>query len=215
MLIDGDLGVNGNIYSLNPGGSVAVNAGNNGLTIDGSSNEVDVISDSDSSDANARGKLLMTPTTAKLLVNTDSGASHGLDISQSRTILSGGTASTSLTLNDDGATFLNTTNNQPARVMGVADGEGPYDAVNYRQLQEHSKRAYSGIASVAAMASIPDPLGGKNFAIGAGFGNYAGENAVAMGFKAVVSKKKDIVVSGSVGYSDNNPVTGAGVSYSW
>jgi hypothetical protein len=210
MYIDGSLGVNGNIYSLNPTANATVNIANNGLAITGVTNEVTLVSDNDALTANARAELDLQPTSASLLVNTDVGDAHGISIAQTNTVLSGGTQSTSMTLNDWGATFKNDQTGGPARVTGVADGQNDYDAVNYRQLQ----KAYAGVASVAALAAIPPPIDGKNFSVGGGYGHYQGQDAVAMGAKARIPKTSVMLTVGT-GYCDNNWATsvGAGISF--
>ncbi len=124
-------------------------------------------------------------------------------------MLSGGTRSTSLTLNDDGATFANTATGGPARVTGVADGAHNFDAINYGQL----RGAYGGIASVSAMANIPTAPAGKSFSVGIGFGNFEGENAFALGGAARLTE--NISVQASVGHSDDNSTVGAGIGFSW
>jgi hypothetical protein len=222
MLVDGDLGVNGSIYSLNPTASATVNVGNNGLTIVGEQNTVFLQADDDSLETNARAHLTMTPDTANLYVNTDEGVPHGVAITQDSTVVSGGTSSTSLTLDDDGATFQNDDTGGPAKVTGVADGVDRYDAVNMgqfssavRRLDKRIDKAYSGIASVAALSSIPNPTPGKNFSVGLGFGNFENESAIAVGGKALIGKNKNITLTGGVGISGNTTTMSAGVGWSF
>ena len=147
-----------------------------------------------------------TPNVA-LLNNTG----HGLTINPDNTVLSGGTTSTSLTLNNWGATFNN--NGGPARVTGVADGESHYDAVNYGQLQ----KANIGIASVSALAAIPAVMPCKRFAIGAGYGYFERESAVALGLKAKLWDNISVQagVGFGVGTSDSTYTANAGFSYSF
>lgn len=114
-----------------------------------------------------------------------------------------------LTLNDSGATFNNTISGGPARVMGVADGQSDFDAVNYRQL----RTANAGIASVSAMANIPTPPVGKRFSVGLGYGNFENQNAVAVGAAANVTDY--VAVNTSLGHSNGSNVVGAGVGISW
>ena len=148
--------------------------------------------------------------TAVSLLNS---TGHGLTVNTDSTILSGGTSSTSLTLNNWGATF--STNGIPARVTGIADGKDDYDAVNYHQLQ----KAYSGIASVSALAAIPSTMPGKKFAIGAGYGYFEHESAVAVGLKA--SLFDSLSVTAGVGFgvgdgpSSSTASANAGFSYSF
>ena len=209
-LVQGDLGVNGSIYALNPTGTSGISVANNGLRIDGASNTTSLVADSNGTRADGGSELIMQESQASMLVyNQQTGAPHGLTVTQTNTVLSGGTNSTSLTLNDNGARFTNTTTGGPARVTGVADGENRFDAVNYGQL----KGAYGGIASVAAMANIPDPAPGKAYSIGLGFGNFEGENAFAIGGAARLTE--NVSIQASAGHSDDSNTVGAGVGFSW
>ena len=209
-LVEGDLGVNGSIYALNPTASSGILVGNNGLTIDGATNTTSLVADSNNDRSDGGSELIMQQSQASMLVyNQQTGVPHGLVITQTETVLSGGTNSTSLTLNDGGATFTNTVTGGPARVTGVADGHSRFDAVNYGQLKE----TYGGIASVAAMANIPDPAPGKAFAVGIGFGNFEDEQAFALGGAA--SLPENVSLQASVGRSVDNTSFGAGVGFSW
>jgi hypothetical protein len=136
---------------------------------------------------------------------------HGLTINTDSTVLSGGTHSTSLTLNDWGATFSN--NGSPARVTGVADGVNQYDAVNYGQLQ----KSYIGVASVSALAAIPNTMPGKRFAIGAGYGYFENESALALGLKASILDCLSVQagVGFGVGQSNSDYSANAGISFSF
>ena len=136
---------------------------------------------------------------------------HGLTINTDSTVLSGGTHSTSMTLNDWGATFSN--NGSPARVTGVADGVNQYDAVNFGQLQ----KSYIGIASVSALAAIPGTIPGKNFAIGAGYGYFENESALAIGLKASILNCLSVQagVGFGVGQANSDYSANAGISFSF
>ena len=118
-------------------------------------------------------------TTARVTVtNKETGNDHGLYVGERDTVLSGGTNSTSMTLNDTGATFSNG-NGGPARVTGVADGKSKYDAVNYGQLQDLEDDLSKGIAiSYALEVMLPDP--GKSFRMTVGGGFYNGESALGL-----------------------------------
>jgi hypothetical protein len=179
---------------------------------------VGLLADSDALSTNARSSLSMAPTSASLLVNTDSGVSHGISIGQTSTVISGGTTSTSLTLDDNGATFQDDDTGGPAKVTGVADGVGGYDAVNmrqYRKLEDRIDTAYSGIASVAAIAAIPAPVPGKDFSVGVGFGNFESQSAIGLGGKALVGEEKDITLTAGVGFCNDTTVVSAGVGWSF
>jgi hypothetical protein len=99
------------------------------------------------------------------------------------------------------------------RVTNVAPGVDGTDAVNVDQLEGMMEKAYQGIAAVAALSSIPEPMPGKNYSIGVGVGHYEGENAVALGFKANVTE--EIRFSAAVGINDNKPVTAVGMGISF
>lgn len=112
----------------------------------------------------------------------------------------------------------------PIRVTGVADGVYDYDAVNMRQfsttvgdlgaaLRDTGKLAYSGIASVAAMAGIPDPAPGKRYNFGLGVGQYEGYRAVAAGFKGHVTDNVSVTAGAAFGSYSNT--YNAGVGFSW
>ena len=209
-LVQGDLGVNGSIYALNPTASSGIIVGNNGMRIDGATNTTSIVADSNGTRSDGGSEIIMQESQASMLVyNQRTGAAHGLTINQTSTVLSGGRQSTSLTLNDGGATFANTTTGGPAHVTGVADGTRKFDAVNFGQLKE----AYGGIASVAAMANIPAPAPGKSYSIGLGFGNFEGENAFAFGGAARLTE--NVSIQASVGHSDDNHTVGVGVGFSW
>jgi hypothetical protein len=209
-LVEGDLGVNGSIYALNPTASSGILVGNNGMTIDGSTNTTSLVADSNNTRADGGSEIIMQESQASMLVyNQQTGVPHGLVITQTNTVLSGGTNSTSLTLDNGGATFTDSTTGGPARVTGVADGDSRFDAVNYGQLKE----TYGGIASVAAMANIPAINPGKDYSIGLGYGNFEGENAFALGGAARLTD--NVSVQASVGHSDDNHSIGAGVGFSW
>jgi len=209
-LVNGDLGVNGSIYALNPNANVGVNIANNGLDIEGASNTVSLIADGNNVDVDGRGQVVLEETAARFQVfNADTGEAHGLRVEQRRTVLSGGTSTTNLTLDDSGATF-DDDEGGPARVRGVDDGRSRYDAVNYGQLQE----AEGGVASVAALTSIPSLQTDKRFNVGLGAGTFSGEHALAVG--ASLRLGRHVVVKGGAGRSTDSPWTGSfGFALSW
>jgi len=194
-----------NGVSLYSTGTAAAGTGSNVL-VSGTSVKAN------SSDA-ATNMTLDDGTATMKVQNTTTGNWHGVDVNQTRTVLSGGTNSTTLTLDDNGATFANESGS-PARVTGVADGSSDYDAVNYKQLKDTQNTAYAGIASVAALTSIPQPVAGKKYSIGGGWGNFKGHNAGAVGGKAILFDK--VTVTAGVGIDDRSAVTtaiGAGWSF--
>ena len=75
-----------------------------------------------------------------------------------------------------------------------------------------ASNAYSGIASVAALAAIPEPAPGKKVSVGVGYGNYVGEHAVAGGLKAHLAK--NVSMTAGAGFSNSNLTANAGVGFS-
>lgn len=150
-----------------------------------------------------------TESSASLTLTNGSGHTRGLQIYENRTVISGGTNSTSLSLNDTGAHFANIASGGPAKVSGVANGVDQYDAVNFGQLRE----AYAGIAAATALAAVPGLGPGKRFSIGAGYGYFKDINAMAVGAKAAVTN--NIMISAGVGITGVNQTYSAGLGYSW
>ena len=68
--------------------------------------------------------------------------------------------------------------------------------------------------SAAAMAGIPQVEPGKTFSMGAGFGNFNGQSAIAVGVSGRVSDRV-IVKGGIAGSSGGKATSSAGVGYSW
>jgi len=147
-----------------------------------------------------------------MLRNDSTNQWHGLEIDNSGTTLSGGTTSTYMTLDDNGVT-LGDDVDAPVQIHGVAKGTHDTDAVNYGQLKDLERDTWSGIAAVAAMSSIPQPLDGHKFAVGMGAGNYKGETAVAFGASAVFGT--NWVVKANIGFNNGEVLTGGAVGYSW
>ncbi len=207
--VDGDLRVNGNIIGLNPTAISGITVGENTVQVDGANNEVYMVADDNNTPEDGRGNFSLTNTNAALTVTNSSGNTHGLTVTESYASLSGGTDSTSLTLDDIGATFENTTTGGPARVTGIADGRYSHDAVNMRQLRQ----AHAGIASAAALAAIPQVQPGKSFNFGIGYGHFEGENAVALGMKAAY--RENMSFTGGISRSSGNTTVNAGWGISW
>jgi hypothetical protein len=160
------------------------------------------------------GRIVMTAgaaeqSTASVTLTNGLGNTHGVVITEDQTVLSGGTKSTTLTLDDSGATFRNDTTGGAAKVTGVANGTQTHDAVNYGQLQ----KAYSGIASVSALAAIPDPIPGKKCSVGLGYGSYMGEDAIALGLKGDVAET--IRITTGLGFCRDRTTLSAGVGFSF
>ena len=145
-------------------------------------------------------------STAALTLTNGFGDTHGVVVTESQTTLSGGTSSTSLTLNDNGATFSNASTGAPVRVHGVYDGRDDFDAVNVRQLG-------AGVAMASALAAMPQVDANKRFNLTAGVGNYLNTSALAIGgslrvrpstlvrFGAAFSTNRQRMVNVGVGHS--------------
>lgn len=121
------------------------------------------------------------------------------------------------------------------RIVNLAAGVDPTDGVNVSQLKATettltnqintvetsltnqmntiSDRAYAGTATVAAIAGIPALPQGKNFNIGAGFGNYLGQSGVAIGGNM---RSNDVmVIKAAVGYANSNATTSVGLGFAF
>lgn len=115
---------------------------------------------------------------------------------------------------------FSTAGGAPIRVTGVANGVYDFDAVNMSQynfltgvVRDTQKMAYSGTASVAAMAAIPDPAPGKRYNFGLGVGQYEGYRAVAAGFKGHVTDNLSVTAGAAFSSFANTYNVGAGFSW--
>ena len=151
-------------------------------------------------------------STAALTLTNGIGNTHGLVVTETQATLSGGSYSSSMTLNDNGATFSNSANGAPIQVHGVADGTSDFDAVNYRQL----RGVAAGVAGTSAMANIPQVDQNKTLAVGVGLGNFQGMTALALGgsYRAGTNAVLKASVS-TVGGIKKSTVVGAGAGFSW
>ena len=83
-----------------------------------------------------------------------------------------------------------------------------------QQVDSNKKQANAGIAGVAAMANIPQVSPGSRLSIGAGLGNYGGEQGLAVGVSARINSR--VVTKASVSATSQHKfVSGVGVSYEW
>ena len=161
----------------------------------------------------ANGKITSTGNTgasAALTLANGVGNVHGLVVTESQTTLSGGTQSSSMTLNDRAATFSNAQTGAPITVTGVANGSADFDAVNVRQFA-------GAIAAVTAAANIPAPEAGKASAFGVGLGNFMGKNALSLGLVHRTEKGPMLKfsVSGGLNEGGQTPTVGMGAGWSW
>ncbi len=145
---------------------------------------------------------------ARLTVTNALGNTHGLVVGESSTTLSGGTRSTSLTLNDSGATFSNSATGGPTRVTGVANGSSDFDAVNVRQFG-------SAVAGSMAAANIPGVDTNKSSSVGVGLGNFMNQQALAFGGSYRFSENGVLRASVASGLNTGGSKTSVGVGAAW
>ncbi|PTQ90937.1 YadA C-terminal domain-containing protein [Agitococcus lubricus] len=174
--------------------------------------------------ADNKSQVAVTNGNITVGVSNAGGSINGVTATTTQTVVQGGTGTTTLTLDDTGATF-NGTNNTHVVVTGVANGQNTYDATNYGQLRslrtevmtqinDMNTELSGGIAAVTAMSSIPQLDTNKQFTVGVGAGHYNGSNAFALGARYRVSE--GTVVSGSFAKSnDSKPTIGVGAGLSW
>jgi hypothetical protein len=170
---------------------------------------------------NSQARVELQGTNASL---TNSNG-KGIVVTSSQTQISGGSSSTYLTLGNTSATFSSNANGTgPITVTGIADGSNPYDAVNMRtfdagysklnrRISDVENKSYGGIAAAVALAGIPAPAAGKQYTVGAGWGNYEGENAFALGGRAQITP--EFQLTAGWGYSSEGNAFNVGAGYSW
>jgi hypothetical protein len=196
----------------NPGTSIntvqgATNniTGTTSTTLNGAGNTVVV--NSSGVNANGNGATLSMNATAVTLENS---TGHGLQVYTDHTVLSGGTNSTQLDLNNTNATFSNTLTGAPIQVKGVADATDDHDAVNFSQLKD----VYGGVASTVALGNIPTLDESKDVSIGVGVGYFKGTAGIAVGGNFRATPR--MVFRVSLGTSTRgNATAGAGAAFSW
>jgi len=149
--------------------------------------------------------------TSTLYIENGYGKTNGVAITERNALLTGGESSpTTLMLSDTGARFSNSTNGEPVVVSGIADGQGPFDATNVRQLD-------SGLASIAALAGLPAPQPGKSNALGIAVGFHNSGSAFAVGGQSLLGESLSIKYGGAVSYSNGLVKSSAslGMGASW
>ena len=179
-------------------------------------------------------------TTGQTVMNND-GLKVGKDVSVTATAVTAGQISISNDgLKVNGKTYVsdNGLNANGQKITGVAKGEEDTDAVNVGQLKDSETKIYNRIdgvenqvvnntnrinklgsrvnkvgAGAAALAALHpmdfDPDDKLTFS--AGYGNYAGENAAAIGAYYRPDEKVMFSVAGTVGNGEN--MVNAGVSF--
>jgi hypothetical protein len=189
--------------SVLPGAPFSTSA-NTGIVLNGANGTFATV--------DVNGKLSMVTGTASqsstsMTITNGLGNVHGLVVNERQATLSGGQNSSSMTLNDNGATFSNPANGAPIQVHGVQDGTSPYDAVNVRQLGR-------GVAMASALAGIPQVDPGKRFNLGLGVGNFMSENAMAIGGSIRFNENIVVKAGGSFASGGSNTANGGiGISF--
>lgn len=220
LLVDGNVYVNGLLeyVSSNAATTTVTSSGTSilgdGLTTSGGTTIVMKGTDAQHAVVDANGKITLdagvsAQSSAAMTLTNGNGNVHGLIVNETQATMSGGVNSSSMTLNDHGATFSNSATGGPIQVHGVDDGTADYDAVNVRQFA-------ASIAAVSAATSIPMPDGTKDTYVGVGMGHHMGKTALAVGINhrmTAMSMIKATVASGV--NSGSRPVLGVGVGWGW
>ncbi len=144
-------------------------------------------------------------------INTTGTAATSIGNSAAPVAVTGSTASftggtTNLTLNDNGATFSNA--GSPAKVTGIANGTGDFDAVNVRQFS-------AAVAGVAASANIPGLDTNKAVSVGVGMGSFMNSQALAFGGSYRFSDKGVLRASLATGLNNGGGKTSFGIGAGW
>lgn len=156
-------------------------------------------------------------STAELSVTNSAGNTHGVFVGENSTRISGGTNSTSLAFDDNGAHFRNDATGGPARVTGIADGVADFDAVNFRQLNNLDKKLTGKINETGAVAAAFAQLGqaqtpGKS-TFGIAAGGQGSKAGVALGFSHRPVTMKPVVIKASLGASGKTVAGGVGATW--
>ena len=190
------------------------------------------------------GNVSVAATQASLTVTNSLGNTHGIIVDTTHTIISGGTTSTSLTLDNSGATLANVATGGPAQLHGVAPGTSGTDAVNLNQLnsaitsfggggnpadikrldgridnlsaalRKVAKRAYGGAALAMATAAATPVQAGET-QLSFGIGNFNGESALAVSvYKATESGNAVVGFGGGITSSGDIGFRGT-ITFAW
>ena len=218
-LINGNTYINGRlVYTSTTVATTSVNSGQSILSGAGAtSGHMTIVNKGETAPhavVDSNGRISMTDGAATqassaMTLTNGYGDTHGMVITERQTVISGGEKSTSLTLDDRGATFGKSSNGEPVRVTGVADGKSRWDAVNYGQLNR-------GVAIAASMAMIPQVEPNKTFSLGAGTSYYGDETGLAVGGSLRLSPNAVVKASASFSPTEfDDAAVGAGFAYSW
>ena len=222
--------------NIKPGGTVDFSSSNDNLLISNAGADLS-FSLSDNLDLTKNDSKKGSVKVGENTTLTDGLLQVGTDVSLTASALNVGTSSlTTSALTVGGSTYINSSgiNANGNRITGVAAGIEPMDAVNVSQLYNtnqavianaeninslsHSlnkldsriNRVGAGAAALAALHPLDfDPDNKWDFA--AGYGNYAGANAVAIGTYYRPNENTMFSIGGSFGGGEN--MINAGVSF--
>ncbi len=229
LFVDGNVYINGTLEYVSSNAAtttVTSTAGSSilGANLSTSGGTAVVMKDTDSTHATVdqNGKIALTPgvsaqSSSAMTLTNGLGNTHGFIVNETQATMSGGINSSSMTLNDNGATFSNSATGAPIQVHGVADGTADFDAVNVRQLRQTREQLAAGIAGISAMSNIPNVDTGKQFALGAGVGHFQNTTSLAIGssFRVTPNTVIRATVAGTDGGSSRSTTYGLGVGVSW
>ena len=222
--------------NIKPGGTVDFSSSNDNLLISNAGADLS-FSLSDNLDLTKNDSKKGSVKVGENTTLTDGLLQVGTDVSLTASALNVGKSSlTTSALTVGGSTYINSSgiNANGNRITGVAAGIEPMDAVNVSQLYKtnqavianaeninslsHSlnkldsriNRVGAGAAALAALHPLDfDPDNKWDFA--AGYGNYAGANAVAIGTYYRPNENTMFSIGGSFGGGEN--MINAGVSF--
>ena len=195
--------------SIISSGSNSVVVNTSGATLSSGRNNV-AVSANGVQIAGNDAQVVLDGANAALVNSTN----KGVVVSSAATVITGGTASSELQLDDSGARFSQTGTRAPIKVTGVADGTAPYDAVNYHQLSDLRHQMAIGVSADAAMNNIPPLEQGQTMALGVGLGTFAGTVSVAVAGNYRINPKSVFRVSFG-GSNKGGAVAGIGVGVGW
>jgi trimeric autotransporter adhesin len=211
------------------GGSVALSG--NGLFFNSLSGTASLVTDANGTTGAVLANVTATPTTS---ITSAGIVTNNLNVTGNAVVggnlaVTGDVAARDVNVARDlrvsAMTYTNGINNGGQQITNVAPGTDGMDAVNLNQLNsvesrlqkqidDTDKNAKKGIATVAAMANIPQVDETKTFSLGAGVGGYDSEWGFAVGGSYRVAPA--VILKGSIGTSDGGDVAGGlGISSSW
>lgn len=219
LFVDGNVYVNGLLeYVSSNAATTTVTSGSTsilGPSLSTTGGTTIVMKDTNAAHAvvDANGKISFAPgvseqSSSALTLTNGFGNVHGFMVNETQATMSGGIYSSSLTLNDNGATFSNSATGRPIQVHGVADGTASHDAVNVQQLNR-------GIAASMATAPQIGYLQPGESGLGVGFGSYGGNTALGLSFAHLSPANVQYNLGVAHGDGGRSTAVRAGVGWKW